>query len=89
MSRGGYFWHGRHVRLVARAPNEVKVMVEEVAFTEVIPRADGEYGLFLRNSRAWEVKLTAELAETIRHGLPTALGGEVRATVDLDEARPV
>ena len=32
-------------------------MIEDVAFTGVVAHEDGEYGLFLRQSRAWEIKL--------------------------------
>ena len=62
-------------------------MIEDVAFTEVVPREDGEYGLFLRGSRAWEIKLEPGQAEAIRDGLPTALGGEYHLTLDTENAR--
>ena len=62
---------------------------EDVAFTEVVPREDGEYGLFIRNSEAWMIKLDPELAKTIREGLPFAPGGEVHVTLDTTNAHPV
>jgi len=50
-------------------------MIEDIAITEVVPHRDGEYGLFLLESRAWEIKLEPGQAETIREGLATATGG--------------
>ena len=64
-------------------------MVEDVAFTEIVPHEDGEYGLFLRGSRAWEIKLGPEQAEAVREGLPTAPGGEYHLTLDTKDARPL
>lgn len=64
-------------------------MIEDVAFSEVVPHEDGEYGLFLRESQAWEIKLEPGQAEAIREGLPTAPGGEYRLTLDTKNARPL
>lgn len=64
-------------------------MIEDVAFTEVIPHEDGEYGLFLRESRPWEIKLDPGQAEAVREGLPTAPGGEYHLTLDTEDARPL
>ncbi|MGZ4372213.1 MAG: hypothetical protein ACXVRK_16600 [Gaiellaceae bacterium] len=64
-------------------------MIEEVAFTEVVPRQDGEYGVFLRGSKAWEVKLEPGQAAAIREGLPTVLGGEYHLTLDTEDAHPL
>ena len=64
-------------------------VVEDIAFTEVVPRGDGEYGLFLRESRAWEIKLEPGQAEAIREGLPTSPGGEFHLTLDTKDARPL
>jgi len=63
--------------------------IEDVAFREVVPREDGEYGLFIRDSEAWIIKLEPDLARAVREGLPTALGGEVHVTLDTTNARPV
>ncbi len=64
-------------------------VVEDVAFTEVVPHEDGEYGFFLRESQAWEVKLDPGQAEVIREGLPTAPGGEYHLTLETKHARPL
>lgn len=64
-------------------------MIEDVAFTEVVPREDGEYGLFLRESRAWEIKLEPGQAEAVREGLPTAPGAEYHLRLDTKDARPL
>ena len=64
-------------------------MIEDVAFTEVVPHGDGEYGVFLRESRAWEIKLEPGQATAIREGLPAAAGGEYHLTLDTEDARPL
>jgi hypothetical protein len=64
-------------------------MTEDVAFTEVVPHRDGEYGLFLHASRAWEIKLELDQAAAIREGLPAAPGGEYHLTLDTKDARPL
>jgi hypothetical protein len=64
-------------------------MIEDVAITDVVPHEDGAYGLFLRESRAWEIKLQPDQAEAIREGLPTAPGGEYHLTLDTKDARPL
>ena len=64
-------------------------MIEDIAITEVVPHRDGEYGLFLLESRAWEIKLEPGQAETIREGLATATGGEYNITLDTKDARRV
>jgi hypothetical protein len=64
-------------------------MIEDVAFTGVVAHEDGEYGLFLRESRAWEIKLEPPQVEAIREGLPTAPGGEYHLTLDTKDERPL
>jgi hypothetical protein len=64
-------------------------VIEDVAFTVVVPREDGDYGLFLRQSQAWEIKLEPDQARAIIEGLPTALGGEFHLTLDTTNARPL
>ena len=64
-------------------------LIEDVAFTEVVPREDGDYGLFIRNDEAWILKLEPDQATGIRDALPTAPGGEVHLTIDTTNARPL
>lgn len=65
------------------------LVMEDVAFTAVMPRQDGDYGLFVRESGPWEIKLQPNQAEAIREGLPTALGGEYHLTLDTKDAHPL